>query len=163
PARERTLLGWDHHGIVLGRPTNLAWGGARRDVLHVANFGRTTIARVHLDGVRGQRLANQGGRCDAEQNRAERTPPLPPHHKIATVTGAADGAGKAIAELFAEEGAWVLVAGLDDAAGAAAAAAIRGRGGRAEFRHVDVSDEAQVAAAAREAAEAGGGRIDILC
>jgi gluconolactonase len=59
PTREKTLLGWDHFGIVLGRPTNLAWGGPDRDVLYIANLGRTTISRVHLPGVRGQRLANK--------------------------------------------------------------------------------------------------------
>ncbi len=55
PTGERTLLGWDHHAILLGRPTNLAWGGANADVLYVANLGRYTIVRAHLPGVRGQR------------------------------------------------------------------------------------------------------------
>jgi NAD(P)-dependent dehydrogenase (short-subunit alcohol dehydrogenase family) len=83
--------------------------------------------------------------------------------KIAIVTGAAHGIGRAVAELFAEQGAWVLVADLDDAAGEVAVAGIRERGGRAAFRHVDVSDEGQVTAAVREAAAASGGRIDVLC
>jgi gluconolactonase len=59
PTRAKMLLGWDHHAILLGRPTNLAWGGPSLDVLYVANLGRTTITRAHLPGVRGQRLANQ--------------------------------------------------------------------------------------------------------
>src|SRR5262245_13885976 len=83
--------------------------------------------------------------------------------KIAIVTGAAHGIGKAIAALFAAEGAWVLVADVDDSAGEASVAAIRAGGGRAAFRHVDVADEAQVAAAVKQAADVGGGRIDVLC
>lgn len=57
-SRQKTLLAWDHHAIMLGRPTNLAWGGTDADMLYVANLGRTTITRVHLPGVRGQRLTN---------------------------------------------------------------------------------------------------------
>jgi gluconolactonase len=59
PSRAKMLLAWDHHAILLGRPTNLAWGGANLDMLYVANLGRTTITRTHLPEVRGQRLANQ--------------------------------------------------------------------------------------------------------
>ncbi len=59
PSGTRTLLAWDHHAILVSRPTNLAWGGPGLDELHVANFGRTTITRTRLSGVRGQKLANQ--------------------------------------------------------------------------------------------------------
>lgn len=83
--------------------------------------------------------------------------------KIAIVTGAAHGIGKAIAELFAEEDAWVLLADVDDGAGEATAAAIRERGGRAAFQHVDVADEKQVAVAVSQAADMAGGCIDVLC
>jgi NAD(P)-dependent dehydrogenase (short-subunit alcohol dehydrogenase family) len=82
--------------------------------------------------------------------------------KSAIVTGAAHGIGQAIAELFAEQGANVLVADIDDAAGEAVAAALRGRGLAAQFHHVDVADDAQVAAAVDRTAELNAGRIDIL-
>jgi gluconolactonase len=61
PTRARTLLAWDRHAILLSRPTNLAWGGANADVLYVANLGLTTITRVHLSGIRGQRPRYQTG------------------------------------------------------------------------------------------------------
>jgi NAD(P)-dependent dehydrogenase (short-subunit alcohol dehydrogenase family) len=83
--------------------------------------------------------------------------------KIAIVTGAAHGIGKAIAERFAQEGASVLLADIDDEAGEDTAAAIRAAGGQAFFQRVDVSDASQVMAAAKHASALGGGRIDIMC
>jgi gluconolactonase len=59
PSREMTLLAWDHHAILVSRPTNLAWGGPGFDELYVANLGRTTVTRTRLAGVRGQKLAHQ--------------------------------------------------------------------------------------------------------
>src|SRR6185369_8596140 len=82
--------------------------------------------------------------------------------KSAIVTGAAHGIGRAIAELFAEQGAKVLVADVDDAAGESTAASLRARGLDAIFHHVDVSDDQQVAAAVRRSAELNDDRIDIL-
>lgn len=82
--------------------------------------------------------------------------------KIAIVTGGAHGIGKAICEVFAEAAASVFVVDLDEHAGLAAAASIKGRGGRAEFIAADVSRPEQAAAAVRIAAGLKG-RIDVLC
>lgn len=82
--------------------------------------------------------------------------------KIAVVTGGANGIGKAISELFAEEGAWVLVSDIEDEPGGAAVRSIREKGGNAEFCHADVSLQADAVRAVEKAA-AKTGRIDILC
>jgi NAD(P)-dependent dehydrogenase (short-subunit alcohol dehydrogenase family) len=68
--------------------------------------------------------------------------------KNAVVTGAGSGIGKAIAELFAAQGAAVFVVDRDEPAGRATVEAIRAAGGRAESAAVDVSDEAAVLALA---------------
>ena len=73
--------------------------------------------------------------------------------KVALVTGAASGIGRACAERLAAEGAKVVLTDLTDEAGAAAAADIGKRGGQASYLHQDVTDEdqwAQVIAAVRE-------------
>ena len=64
--------------------------------------------------------------------------------KVALVTGAASGIGRAAALLFAREGARVMVSDIDATQGADTAAAIRAAGGQAEFLQADVSDEPQV-------------------
>ncbi len=55
--RQLTLIAHDRWGILLGRPTNLAFGGPSFDEIFVANLGRFTITRAKL-GVRGRRPAN---------------------------------------------------------------------------------------------------------
>jgi NAD(P)-dependent dehydrogenase (short-subunit alcohol dehydrogenase family) len=74
--------------------------------------------------------------------------------KVAIVTGGANGIGRAIAEVFVEEGARVLVADVDDAA---AAEAVGKLGDAAVFVHTDVSDPASVQAAIDGAQERFGG------
>ena len=63
-------------------------------------------------------------------------------NKIAIITGAGRGIGKAVALRFAEEGAKVVVDDVNDANGAETVAAITEAGGAALFVNADVSDAA---------------------
>jgi NAD(P)-dependent dehydrogenase (short-subunit alcohol dehydrogenase family) len=66
--------------------------------------------------------------------------------KVAIVTGAANGIGRATAHGFAREGARVLAADVDVDGGEATVRAIRDDGGEAEFARTDVSVPAEVEA-----------------
>lgn len=81
--------------------------------------------------------------------------------KVALITGAGAGIGRACAELFAREGARVVLAEHDVVTGRAAAAAIAASGGEALFVPTDVSDPASMQAFVA-AALARFGRIDVL-
>lgn len=81
--------------------------------------------------------------------------------KIAVITGAAAGIGKASAALFAREGATVVMADVKTDLGEAAAASIREAGGAAEFVATDVSQEDAVRALIDGTVERHG-RIDVL-
>ena len=81
--------------------------------------------------------------------------------KVAVITGAALGLGRATAIRMAEEGAAVAVLDMLNPEGEALAAELAGRGFAARFWHCDVSREAEVARVVGEAA-AHFGRIDIL-
>jgi rhamnulose-1-phosphate aldolase/alcohol dehydrogenase len=87
-------------------------------------------------------------------------PPRPLAGRVAFVTGAASGIGRAIAARLGAEGAAVVVADLD-VAGARAVADELGGDDVAVAVAVDVSDEEQVAAGVREASSAYGG-IDLV-
>jgi NAD(P)-dependent dehydrogenase (short-subunit alcohol dehydrogenase family) len=79
-------------------------------------------------------------------------------NKIAIITGAGSGMGKAMAEVFVREGAKVLLADISGEQDAVAASL----GGAAVAVHCDVADEEQVRAVISTAEERYG-RVDILC
>ncbi len=79
--------------------------------------------------------------------------------KVAVVTGAAQGLGRACAECMAAEGAKIVVSDVNADAGDAAAAMIRDAGGEARFIACDVGDKPQVDALI-DGAVAAYGRVD---
>jgi dihydroanticapsin dehydrogenase len=81
--------------------------------------------------------------------------------KVAIVTGGGNGIGRATCLRFAEEGAAVVVAEIDEPSGQETAHVIRAAGGRALFVRTDVADEPSIAAMVAEAVQTYG-RIDIL-
>jgi NAD(P)-dependent dehydrogenase (short-subunit alcohol dehydrogenase family) len=81
--------------------------------------------------------------------------------RVAIVTGGAMGIGRAAAEAMSQEGALVVIADIDAAAGAAATAAIAAAGGKAHFVETDVSRFDAMKRLADEAVRMFGG-IDIL-
>lgn len=78
--------------------------------------------------------------------------------RVAIVTGAATGIGRACAQRFHDEGARVVVADIDEAAAGAAAKAI---GARAEARRLDAMNYGEVAALVQDTVRRHA-RLDIL-
>lgn len=81
--------------------------------------------------------------------------------RVALVTGAGHGIGRAVAERLAAEGAAVAVADLDTDAAAEVAGAVQRAGGAALAVPCDVTDAAAVRSAVRAAVDRYG-RLDIL-
>lgn len=82
-------------------------------------------------------------------------------NKVALITGSARGMGKVAAELFAREGASIIVTDIAQEEGEAVAQSIRDAGGNAIFVYADVTRSASVEQLV-EKAIATYGQIDIL-
>jgi NAD(P)-dependent dehydrogenase (short-subunit alcohol dehydrogenase family) len=81
--------------------------------------------------------------------------------KVALITGAGAGIGRETALLFAREGASIVVADVNDQAGAAVVDELRAAGGKAVYVHADVSKAADAESMVR-AAEESFGKLDVL-
>ena len=81
--------------------------------------------------------------------------------KVALITGSAGGMGQAAAELFAREGASIIVTDIAADAGEQTARNIRKAGGKAIFVQANVANEDDVQHLVRESIDAFG-RIDVL-
>lgn len=82
-------------------------------------------------------------------------------NRVAIVTGAAMGIGKAAAVSLAREGARVTVGDIDDSAGRETVREIEGAGSKAFFHHTDVGDSGDVERLVEATVERYG-RLDIL-
>jgi len=83
------------------------------------------------------------------------------HGKIALITGAGDGMGRATAQLFARDGAKVAVTDVNGDAAEAVAAALRAEGAEAHAWALDVADAAAIVRVVAQLAERLGG-LDIV-
>lgn len=81
--------------------------------------------------------------------------------KVAIVTGAANGIGKGVAALYAEKGAKVVLADVDDEAGNKTAAELKNLGGEVLFVKTDIKKEQDIIHL-METAKKHFGRIDIV-
>ncbi len=82
-------------------------------------------------------------------------------NKVAIITGAASGQGKAASLLFAQEGSTVIVADFNDEQGRKVVDEIAAGHGHAEFYHVDVTEESLVESLVKYTVEKYG-KLDIM-
>jgi NAD(P)-dependent dehydrogenase (short-subunit alcohol dehydrogenase family) len=105
----------------------------------------------------GSRSAIPMGSGPDFDGRSRDTAAMELEDRVAVVTGAAGGTGRAIAVRLAVEGAVVIAADVDATGGEATAARIRDSGGRAAFARADVRAAADIEELIAGAGRDGGG------
>lgn len=83
-------------------------------------------------------------------------------NRTVIITGGSKGIGRGMAQVFANQGAKVMIVARGEKDAAGTADEIRAKGGIAEYLTCDVSDEGEVAAMVEKTA-ATFGSVDILC
>ena len=86
---------------------------------------------------------------------------MPLKGKVAIITGAAMGIGRACAHRFAYEGAKIIIADIDEDSGKTVEDELKNRGAEAEFVHCNVSEKLDVHNLVATALESFG-KVDIL-
>ena len=83
--------------------------------------------------------------------------------KVALITGGGSGIGRETALLFAQEGAALVIADVNDGGGNETAQMVQAAGGRATYVHADVSRAADCQAMVAAAEESFGGEYRTNC
>ena len=109
---------------------------------------RIEVVTAHRARYSVAHASNEGGACDSQD-------------KVTIITGGGGGMGRVAAQMFAEQGARVVVAEFSEAAGEETVDLVRAAGGEATFVRADVSKEAD-AKAMVDHAVATYGRLDCL-
>src|SRR5688500_18615827 len=124
--------------------------GARRGGVPFADAGVTGRARIPSLRTSSRSATSEGG-----------APTVRLQDKVAIITGAGSGMGRVAAQLFAAQGAKVVVAEFGESPGRETVDLVEQGGGQATFVKTDVSDEAS-AKGMVDHAVATYGRVDVL-
>src|SRR5690348_9783431 len=98
---------------------------------------------------------------DNKHKLAKRRPKMRLDNKVSIITGAASGIGRATALRFAQEGAKVIVADINEPGGQETVARAKVAGGEATFVKTDVGNEADIQRMVATAVQIYGG-LDVL-